>query len=98
MLTFQACTSQAWGRQTSLGKQNTPMQAQVQVLTKAFLSAGPGAYETGGTSNALWLCIRRLSGLQTLDLKLLSYAGDKEVPSPLLFTILALPRLYREPL
>ena len=55
------------------------MQAHVQVVTMAFLSAGPGAYETGGTSNSLWLCIRRLSGLQTLDLKLLSYAGDKEV-------------------
>ena len=65
------------------------MQAHVQVMTRAFLSAGPSAYETDGTSNSLWWCIRRLFGLQTLDLKLLSYEGDKEVKaSPLLLTIL----------
>ena len=64
------------------------MQAQVLVVTVAFLSAGPSAYETSGTSNSLWLCIRRLFGLQTLDLKLLSYEGDNEVKaSPLPLTI-----------
>jgi hypothetical protein len=75
------------------------MQTQVEVVIVAFLSAGPSAYETRGSSYSLWSCIRRLGGLQTLDLKLLSYRGDREVRvSPLLFTFLALPRLYEGPL